>query len=132
MARWGATLAGGVYLRFLLGLFPAVVADDVGGVPPLNLGLEERFGEPSDDLLLPKFKRSVVPPPPPLPPAGALVGERDRDGDFEPDPPSPLGDLGRGGEGGMMKDVSKNKKECHHYSFWVFLECFLSGFKRVL
>lgn len=111
MAKCGATLAGGVYLRFLLGLLLPVAADDdddVGGVPPLGLGLEERFGEPSD-LLLPKFKRNVVPPPPLLPPVGAWVGERDRDGDFEPDPPVPLGELGRGGEGGMMDDGFSKK-----------------------
>ena len=114
MAKCGATLAGGVYLRFLLGLLPllllvVVPADtdcDVGGVPPLplppGLGLDDLFGDPPsadfDDL--PKFKRSVVPPPPLPPPVGTLEGERD--GDFVPEAVDPLGEWGRGGEGGII------------------------------
>ena len=110
MAKWGIVVAGGVYLRFLLLLL-------LGGVLLLlllGLGLMERLGDPppapmpvllppSDLILDPKFNRSVVPPPPPplllvLPaPLGALPGAA-----AAAVPPDPLGDLGRGGEGGMM------------------------------
>ena len=63
MARWGGTLEGGVYLRFLELLGGVLLVGELlrdGG-----LGLVERLGEVSLLLLLlPRFNRMEVPPPP--------------------------------------------------------------------
>ena len=92
-------MEGGVYFLFL-GLLLLVGEDNVGGELLLEdegggggLGLVDLFGE-SPLLPPPKFKRMDVPPLDPLG-AGGLGG--DLLGAL-------LGDLGRGGEGGMVKE----------------------------